>query len=361
MILAHRSEPGIVSATPKWEIPRSEDVRSITMLHHHASSSPAHKTYRPKATGFTLVELLVVIAIIGILVALLLPAIQSAREAARRMQCTNNLKQVGLALQSYHGANKTLPHGANYNGAGVGGTWAALILPYIEEQNVYDLFDFDKKIWDPVNRVAVRTIIPGYICPSDDVETPLLGGRLQVGRNNPGKSMGLWYPTSMGPTRDGVNSNDSCVFCPENVGSYCCADTSNFGCCQRIVKNQPGLIVPGAGVMDRSSVNVEFREISDGLSNTFLAGETLPEQCIFNGAYNHNNPINGTTIPLNTFVEKKQFDVWYRACGFKSRHHDGASFVMCDGSVHFLSESIDYRVYNEMGSRAGGEIMGPLQ
>ncbi|MFW5693503.1 MAG: DUF1559 domain-containing protein, partial [Thermoguttaceae bacterium] len=157
-----------------------------------------------KSQAFTLVELLVVIAIIGILIALLLPAVQSAREAARRMQCSNNLKQIGLALHNYHTAHKTLPYGANF-GQGTGATWAAMILPYLEQQNVYDAFDFTLPVWHEQNEQAVQSVIPAYICPSDPASSePLQGGRIQTGSRNPGKSMGLWYPTSMGPTRDGT-------------------------------------------------------------------------------------------------------------------------------------------------------------
>ena len=308
-------------------------------------------TARRSRRGFTLVELLVVIAIIGILIALLLPAVQAAREAARRMQCTNHQKQIGIALQNYHGAHNTFPHGANILHS-VGGTWAALILPYIERQDVYDLFDFDKKVWDVVNEPAVQSVIPTYICPSDAVSDPLVGGRIQTGIRNAGKSMGLWYPTSMGPTRDGTNPSVSCVFCPAEVGSYCCADTADYGCCGNNGK-------PGVGIMDRDVHPVKVGEITDGLSHTFLAGETIPAQCTYNGAYNHNFPINGTTIPLNTFEETDEGvdNRWYTGCGFKSRHPGGANFVMCDGSVHFVSDTIDYRMYNELGTRAGGEVV----
>ncbi|MCA9271018.1 MAG: DUF1559 domain-containing protein [Planctomycetales bacterium] len=292
---------------------------------------------------------MVVIAIIGILVALLLPAVQAAREAARRMQCSNNLKQIGLALHTYHEANNTLPYGANF-GSAVGGTWATMILPQLEQQNVYDQFDLTKKIWDPVNEAATKAVIPVYICPSDGkASDALLGGRIQAGSQNAAKSMGLWYPTSMGPTRDGTSPSVSCVYCGETpqVGSFCCANTSDYG-------------PDGVGVMDRYSQQpVDFSMIRDGLSNTFMAGETLPRQCTFNGAHNHNFPIAGTTIPLNTFesTDEATNSKWWSGCGFKSAHPGGATFLLCDGSVHFLPDSIDYRLYNELGTRAGGEVV----
>ena len=123
--------------------------------------------------GFTLVELLVVIAIIGILIALLLPAVQAAREAARRMQCTNNLKQIGLAMHNYHDSMKCLPFASAYNAGPFYqnvGTWAAFILPYLELQTHYDLFDFThpmKYDSDSTNKEAVTTVVAVYLCPSD--------------------------------------------------------------------------------------------------------------------------------------------------------------------------------------------------
>src|SRR5262245_11004771 len=115
--------------------------------------------------GFTLVELLVVIAIIGILVALLLPAIQAAREAARRTECTNHLKQIGVALQVYHDTYKAFPMGRERMDQ-YGVSWAFRILPQLEEQAVYASFDKSKRVDDEANARAMRTAIDGYACPS---------------------------------------------------------------------------------------------------------------------------------------------------------------------------------------------------
>src|SRR3984893_10986424 len=124
--------------------------------------------------GFTLVELLVVIAIIGVLVALLLPAIQAAREAARRTQCRNNLKQLAIALHNYHDARKILPPSIEiaFNERPEStvkyiSNWIIMVLPYMEQQNVYDQFNFTKYTSDPINRLARGADIPSLQCPSD--------------------------------------------------------------------------------------------------------------------------------------------------------------------------------------------------
>ena len=199
------------------------------------TSRPAQPRFTPcnaaGRTGFTLVELLVVIAIIGVLVALLLPAVQSAREAARRMQCKNNLKQVGLALHSYHTAHGVLPFGSDYAN-GNRSTWAMFILPYIERQAHYDLFDHSLPLVHADNTPACETIVPTYLCPSDSQSrNPLLQKRgdspdLNGASTNPSNSAMLSYPASMGPTHP-----DNCPLCPDSTpaaDNWCCQGC-NFG------------------------------------------------------------------------------------------------------------------------------------
>jgi prepilin-type N-terminal cleavage/methylation domain-containing protein len=158
---------------------------------------------RPLRTprAFTLVELLVVIAIIGVLVALLLPAVQAAREAARRIKCANNLKQIGLGLHNYESTYQSLPWGNAYKSGYVPGSpsWAASILPFIEAQNHYERFNFSITMDQPANAVAVTTSVPTYICPTDPLSrAPILPARCTCcGFGSAYKSLGLWYAGSL--------------------------------------------------------------------------------------------------------------------------------------------------------------------
>ncbi len=312
---------------------------------------------RRHLSGFTLVELLVVIAIIGILVALLLPAVQAAREAARRMQCSNNLKQIGLAMHNYESSKKELPFGSGY-GFTHTGTWLSFILPELEQQNLYNSIDFKKPMFDVVNRPVLLTPISFLICPSDSLAAskPILKNRMDAGGtgvgSNPAECFGLWYPGCMGPTHP-----DQCPHCPAGTSP----SASNY-CCQGC---NWGTYGSGCGISDMNSVGmfcrcpkgVAFGDVRDGLSNTFMNGETLPAHCGWNGAYMPNFTVAPTTIPLNTMIsDNGAHTLWWSSSGFKSFHPGGAHIVMGDASVHFINDSIDFKLYNNLGTRAGGEV-----
>lgn len=310
--------------------------------------------------AFTLVELLVVIAIIGILVALLLPAVQAARAAARRMQCSNNLKQIALGLHNYESTYRTLPHGAPDCCVRNGYIWTVMVFPFIELNNIYDAMDIRGNLRNtPVNRAAAQTTkLPVWICPSDPA-----GGRPHMprfNRDNPDPGHGLWYAASMGPTH-----MDQCPFCPAGgtpaETNYCCQG-NNFG-------TNAGNGYPAdsfAGMFGRSDKAIRFGEVTDGLSNTFMLGETLPAHCDFMGLFSLNFQVSGTSIPLNVMesnvagapgakIFRAAGSNWFRVCGFKSLHAGGAQFALGDGSVRFVPVTVDYRVYNNVGTRAGGE------
>lgn len=308
---------------------------------------------RGSQSGFTLVELLVVIAIIGILVALLLPAVQAAREAARRAQCQNNLKQIGLALLTYHDAEGRFPAGAQTCCQNIPGhIWATAIFPNIEEQALHDALDFEQPFKHPTNRVIIeQTIIDGFVCPSSPrASNPIFTDRFA--RDNPRIAMGIWYTASMGPT-----SPDRCTQCPEGVNpspdNYCCQGR-NFG------TPEDGRTV---GVFGRhAEPKISLAKIVDGTSHTFMVGETLPEECNFFSLFATNFALTSTAIPINfrrNNTPGDDYDLdkgWFDISGYKSEHPGGVHVVMADGSVHFLQEDMDYRLYNGLGTRAGEEV-----
>ena len=307
---------------------------------------------RKSLRAFTLVELLVVIAIIAILVALLLPAVQAAREAARRVQCNNNLKQIGVAMHNYHSAHGRLPYGASaIFDHEPGGSWGAFILPYLEQQPAFDQFDFSVAMTHANNAEAIKTVVPVYLCPTDPGSSNPINTR-HCARIPVPEVAKISYFGSMGPTHMGT-----CADCPDptpNDSNYCCRLSWNFGS-----QANAGLDVSVGqfpGMICRWPRSIKFSAVRDGLSNTLLVGETIPDHCCFNGAYVNNFTVTSTAIVLNLLVpDDGSGDDYPVACGFKSMHPGGAHFVMGDGSVHFISESIDYRLYNELGSRAGDE------
>lgn len=317
--------------------------------------------------AFTLVELLVVIAIIGVLVSLLLPAVQSAREAARRMNCQNNLKQISLALLNYHDTHGQFPGGSPCrspaNGKGCvmqpGPNWVVSILPYMEAQNEFDRFNLKSRLTAPINQEATKQIIATLMCPSDEVSSdPLQGGwsrmnnRAPKPSENPPNSMVLSYPASVGNTADGSKRAGApgCQYCPEGWESWCCRGNA-FGTTGE---------EDAHGMFHRSmKPEISIANVQDGTSNTYMVGETLPLECALNSAYGANFPLASTTIPLNNFLIPGSGitdEQWYHACGFKSRHPGGAQFAHVDGHVDFVAEDVSYFVYNSFGSRDGGEV-----
>jgi prepilin-type N-terminal cleavage/methylation domain-containing protein len=308
---------------------------------------------RLRRTGFTLIELLVVIAIIAILIGLLLPAVQKVREAAARMSCQNNLKQIGLAAHNFHDTEGTLPYNTQHQG---GWDWAfqqnqrswsflARLLPYIEQGNLKDQLLI--KNTTPTEAAGntmgqslplLGTPIKSFFCPSDDAQ----GKRADNIRAN------LQGVTITLSNYKGVNGSNWCW------GTY--------------VNNGPTNNCDGLQVGDGMFYRIDFQrkkrltDITDGTSNTFMIGEDIPSinaHCTWPYA----NGVGGTTaIPPNwnkrpdgTLYDP--YGDWPHLYSFRSRHTGGLQFTYGDGSVRFVRESIPAQIYRALSTVAGGEVV----
>ena len=315
---------------------------------HFLAISPRFVSRR----GFTLVELLVVITIIGILIALLLPAVQAAREAARRLQCTNNLKQLGLATLNYEAANHCLPVSVAHIDtiANIGSTihsgmsWFVGILPYIENQGLYDALDLrgeapsGKGIMNPSNAQYIKKTLPALMCPSDspakltkDDVWCAVPANLEFAVTN--------YAGVIGPSIDSTSIFSSCTSC----SGYC--ENNNTPC---------------TGTFWRYNIAspVTIADIKDGTSNTIIVGEVLPDYDSFkvwalsNGACGSTCPLLNYKPPIGTF---DPWSDWANMIGFRSAHPGGVHFTWADGHVSFLNETINNDIYHYLSTRAGGE------
>ena len=264
----------------------------------------SQRTRCASAAGFTLVELLVVIAIIGVLVSMLLPAVQSVRESARRMQCQNNLRQIGLALHSYHAAFARFPIGSIEPRPivpdGKQFAWSATILQFLEQEALADRVNFNLPFDHPENAAAAATPVATFLCPSTPRESPL---RQQRGASDYGGIYGERIFTTNDPPR-GIFLHD---------------------------------------------VVIRYRDVTDGTSSTLAVSE--------DANFPDGQWINGRNL----------FDQSYRineAPAFendiRSFHPQGAGGLFADGSVRFLSETMDMKILAAICTRNGDEVIPPL-
>jgi prepilin-type N-terminal cleavage/methylation domain-containing protein/prepilin-type processing-associated H-X9-DG protein len=346
--------------------------------------------------GFTLIKLLVVIAIIAVLVGLLLPAVQKVRDAAARMSCQNNLKQIGLALHNYHNTYNIFPPAKINSGSAqdptqnfyqgqagtvTGRTWVngapvakvyshtgfTLLLPYIEQENLYKNYNFalpsTHESWDGYNnahvpqdlanypagvtgtgnQAVVGTLVKIYVCPSDENPPP---------SDNYSLSGGYWAYS--GPSQRRSNYLFNCAYATDYTSSY--TVNSRY-----------------AGAFGTNGA-AALQSIRDGTSNTIAVGESRQQQC---SSYFGPRWGAGVHTAVHGYVPDYRFHINYPAgkdpslCytsdtfrqrlqyawGFGSWHTGGANFVMCDGSVHFLPDGMSFPVFQAMCTIAGGEVV----
>ena len=300
--------------------------------------------------GFTLIELLVVIAIIAVLIGLLLPAVQAAREAARRAQCSNNLKQIGLAMHNYHSTHDTFPPGyvtaisadAANPEIGPGWAWGAMVLNNLEQVPLYNTINFNLQITDPSSMTARTAILSTFLCPSNVGSGPV------IVRN------------SMGTV---LNSDLA-------AGQYVAS---------------AGQLEPGEfpdsnnGVFYRNSRN-GMREITDGSSMTLMVGERsrniadatwvgvvptaqlctnprwIVQECgpASTMVVSHTGTAATGAIYVPNSKSSMVDDYW-------SLHPGGCNFLFCDGSVRFIKESVNPSIFSFLSTRAGGEAISSDQ
>ena len=294
-----------------------------------------------KRLAFTLIELLVVVAIVGVLIGLLLPAVQKAREAANRAKCQNNLHQIGIALHSYHGDHCSFPPGYRWKQrmpdmptqTDPGWSWAAFLLPYLEQDNLQRQINFQSSVGDPSNEAIRTAVLPPFLCPTDQQT-----GLFQV------------------QTADGLSIN---------------AATSSYAACFGglvEIANTPG---KGDGLFYRNS-RVRIADIRDGTSNTFAVGEraALFAQAPWAGAISNGTVRITPGAPVtSTSVEDAPVQVLAH-CGshalndtqsdpddFFTPHVGTAFFLFADGSARPVSVKTEVEIIRSLATRSGGELV----
>ena len=360
--------------------------------------------------AFTLIELLVVIAIIGVLVGLLLPAVQQAREAARRNACGNNMKQIGVSVHNYLDSNQEeFPMcmwylGRNVSGHKDLGSPFVHMLPFMEQMAIYDRIDFEsttqhvhqQRLGQGAATMVRRTVIPGLVCPSDSSS-----GIVPSTANNANHAISN-YRHNGGPTGLGTGSRDGS--CPTNYNSY--RPRSGLGNAtwrvtfyNHLPNNQGGTGANGlrksspAGCFGRNGkyinaqgqitklASVKLKDVTDGLSSTILYGEGRWEcsgQVRSSWAHSNNHERTTTLAPINydsCVYATNAADALTKAqaegktgCessfnqkterGFKSQHPGVITVMMADGSVHTVAETADHFLFNRLGCRGDQLVAG---
>jgi prepilin-type N-terminal cleavage/methylation domain-containing protein/prepilin-type processing-associated H-X9-DG protein len=299
--------------------------------------------------GFTLIELLVVIAIIAVLIALLLPAVQAAREAARRAQCVNNMKQLGLGCFNYESGNQCFP-------SQIGGlptwfvnsdyrmSWIVQILPQLEQTNIFNAYNYNgvRSEYSPANQTVIGTTLSVVICPS------YAGPILQQGQSD-------WNSYAGTETAAMATWNIAGTCYKGNLGDN---TTGPYAGSNNAYGDLNGTTPTATGIFWRGQMLVTIAAITDGTSNTMLAGEALPNTSLWNAWSESNSSVATTSIPINQNANLDKTNASYAFGSFRSQHPGGMNAAFCDGSVKFLKTTINQNTFRAVGTRAMGEVIG---
>jgi prepilin-type N-terminal cleavage/methylation domain-containing protein/prepilin-type processing-associated H-X9-DG protein len=305
-----------------------------------------------RRTAFTLIELLVVIAIIAILIGLLVPAVQKVREAAARLQCQNNFHQIGIALHNYHSTYQKLPPGSNPSGF----TVVTLILPFMEQDNLYNQINFNASPDDPSNAGPYGTRVKTLICPSDVFTSlpPGMGGNnyfANYGTNinffqNSSVANGVFALRDPGISLLGISDGTS------NTAAFSEMKKGDFN--NAVYSKSDWLNASSAGLptdADQAYSICQSINPQDLSYQCFSAGGEWLSDDSTGTAYLHVVPPNSTNC---CWLANLTF-----AATASSYHTNGVNLLLCDGSARFVSNSISLSTWRALGTRSGGEVLGP--
>lgn len=310
---------------------------------------------RSRQSGFTLIELLVVIAIIAILIALLLPAVQQAREAARRSSCRNNMKQLGLALHNYHDTFKIFPFGWDTRGS----LWSAHILPYMDQANVYNSLIWQESgpgNWDldtSPNERACETVIPTFICPSLPIAW-------QHDFNDIDRRVVCSYRGNAGSEASSDDQSTSNTIMPGSKSLETMYLNGIFSACSKTAISD---IVDGSSntiLIGESQTDPAFDKDGQGMDHWYI-GSPQADPCACNGGTGgteFTEAVGTTILGMNLRNVNPAANGSLMEITFGSWHEGGAFFTLGDGSVRFISENVDLRLYQSISTKQGSEPVG---